>query len=805
MNGLRNDILYALRMMRKSPGFTLIAAGTLALGIAANTVVFSAVNGFLLKPLPIADPDRVVLLKQTSPPERTPSTVAWPDYQDWKRGTPALSSLGVFSIDTFNITGGQTAERVRGSRADSGLFRTLGITPLQGRLFNEADDAPGAPRVAVLNDAFWQRRFNRAPEIVGGIIRLDGVPHTVIGIAPATARIPMGFNDIFVSINGNDLAKATRGNHFLGVLGRIKPGSTIEECRSQLDALARRLGDEYPDSNKGWGVTATPLQEAISVGPKRALVVLSVAVGLVLLICCANLANLLLARGSTRTREISVRGALGASPVRLWRQLLVESASLACLGMAGGLLLGRWGIDGLVAALPPVMQPPGGIGMDDVVLCFTIGLTLATVIVFGTMPALKLMRASTFTELRTGARSAGAGIGRSRLSSALVAGEMTLAVLLLSSAGVFIASLVRMQSANAGYRPEGVLTAEVAVKSDRYREPQQQADVLNRILLRAATLPGVQAVSAVNFPPMTSSTFRAYAAEGRVPAAGTRTQETTFFQATPEYLRTLGMKLVKGRFFTVQDTSTSEPVAVINQALARASFAGEDPLGRHVALYTAPGKLGPWMRVVGVIGDVRHFNPASDAPQALYVPFQQSPNAQMYLALRTTGKPRDLALPLRDAVNAVDPDLPLNLVRSMEQVMADGMTPARITTGMMSIFAALALALATMGLYGVISFLVVKRTHEFGVRMALGATRGHLLRLVLRRTALLTGIGALLGFAGGIAVTRVFRSFLADVIRPEPLAFVAVAVLLALVGVVASWLPVRRALRLDPVRALRVE
>jgi len=805
MNGLRNDILYALRMMRKSPGFTLIAAGTLALGIAANTVVFSAVHGFLLKPLPIADPARVVLIKQTAPPSRTPSTVAWPDYQDWKHGAGGFSSMGMFQIDTFNITGGDTAERVRGSRADSGLFRTLGLSPLRGRLFTEADDAPGAARVVLLNDAFWQRRFNRAPEILGGTIRLDGVPHTVVGILPPQARIPMGFNDVFVSINGSELAKTGRGNHFLGVVGRIKPGSTIEECRSQLGALAVRLGSDFPDTNKDWGVTVTPLHEALSVGPRRALMVLSVAVGLVLLICCANLANLLLARGSTRTREISVRGALGASPSRLWRQLLVESAMLACLGLVGGLLLGRWGMDGMISALPAGLQPPGGIEMDATVLFFTIGLTLATVIVFGTLPALKLMRSSTFNSLRTGVRSAGAGVGRSRLSSALVAGEMSLAVLLLSSAGVFMVSLIRMQGADGGYRPEGVLTAEVAIKGERYRDAQQQFEVMERILARAATLPGVEAASAVNFPPMTSSTFRVYAAEGRVPAAGTRPSEATFFQATPDYLRAIGIKLVQGRFFTPQDSRNTEPVAVINQTLARTSFPGKDPLGQHVALYVAPGKLGPWMRVVGIIGDVRHFNPVSDAPPALYVPHSQQPPAQMYLTIRTSGHPGDLARPLRDAVNSVDPDLPLNLVRSMEQVMADGMAPARITTGMMTVFAALALGLAAMGLYGVIAFLVATRTHEFGVRLALGATKAHLLRLVLRRAALLTGIGALLGFAGGVAVTRLLRSVLSDVIKPEPLAFVGVAALLAIVALAASWLPVRRALSLDPVRALRVE
>jgi putative ABC transport system permease protein len=796
MTRIYSDFVYSLRLLRKSPGFTAVAIGSIALGIASCTVIATAVDSYLVKPLPFRDPSQLLLLKQVS--REGPAAVTWQDYRDWKEQCHAFSSLGYFRIDTFNLSGEGDAERVRGSRVDSGFFRTLAAQPLHGRFFRADEESAPASRLIILSDAFWHRRYNRDQSVIGRELVVDGEPRTIVGVAPPELRMPMGFHDLFVLSTNAELDRGPRGDHAMGVIARLGTGATLQQANAEINVLAQRAEIERPDTNKGWTAAAYPLHDFIARGPRRALQILSVAVGLVLLICCVNVANLLLARNTARLHEMAVRGALGASGWRLFGQLLTESTTLALAGGACGIILARWGVDALSASIPAVMQPAGGIVMDGRVLLFSVLLCIGAGVLFGALPAFKLLRSRQALTLREGARSSSPG--HSRLSSAFVVAEVTLAVLLLSSAALMIASLARMQSAELGYEPKGVLTAEIAFKGERESPPQTRLFAMEKLLARLSQLPGVTAASAVNWPPMTSNDSREYV------AAGNGEQRWASFRiATPDYANAIGLRLLAGRFLAESDSPTSERVVVVNRRLAGMAFPGQQALGRQLDVRTEPGQRGVPLLIVGIVGDTRHFNPAAEPPPDLYVPFAQQPSEQMYLVLRTTLDPAELAEPLRAAVREEAPNLPLNLVRPMEQVMADGMTPARVTARTMSIFAALALLLAAIGLYGVISFLVASRTYEFGVRLALGAPRSSLFRLVMARAFVLTGIGALLGFAGGLAVARILRAVLSDTIQPEPAAFAGVALMLSIVAIAASWLPVRRALALDPLRALKTE
>lgn len=802
MNSVAADVKYALRLFRKSPGFAAIAIGTLALGIGANTVIFSGVEAFLLRPLPVPDADRIVMMREVLRKTGALYGVAYPDLLDWKAGVSALADIAGIQIDTFNLTGEGPAERVRGSRVTAGFFRIFSVPPAAGRTFTTAEDQPGAAPVLVVSYPFAQRLFGGFGAI-GKVLHVDGRAYTIVGVLPAQMRFPMGFCDLWLPL-ATSPAQHGRGAHFLAAVGKLAPGATFAEADKQLDRVARQIEAAYPDSNKDMGVRMVLLAQQISSGPRQSLMVLWTAVAFVLLICCANLANLTLAKSIHRTREFAIRQAVGAGRWQLLRQVLIESTILSLTGGVAGVAVAAWGIDLLSATMPQIMLPMGGLSLNARVLAFALLLSIGTGIFFGLLPAIRTLHSQAADALREGGRAIAGGHASNRTASALVVCEVALAVTLLGGAGLLLQALSRMQGRDMGFDPRNVLTAEIAAKSNKYKDPVQQFLMVNNVISRLAATPGVLAASAVNFPPMTNNASRTYLVDGRPAVADTRPPLADYRIATPDYAVVMGLPVLRGRFLSLDDRYNGTPVIVVNQRFADREWPGQNPVGRQVSIFTAPGKPGPPRTVVGVVANLRHSGPAADPNPEMYLPFAQQTESSLYLAVRTVSDPAAFAPALQSAVHDVDPDLPLALVRPMERVIADGLAPARMTTGLLSVFSALALLLAAIGLYGVISCLVARRTHEFGVRIALGATPSGLLSLVLRRSLVLTGSGTALGLLAAWAISRVLASLIQGV-RADGIVFLSVALALAAVATLAAWLPLRRALAAGPLNALRSE
>ncbi|MBS1875189.1 MAG: ABC transporter permease [Acidobacteria bacterium] len=799
MSGLLSDLRYALRALRKSPAFTFTGVGMLALGIGANTTIFTALESFLLRPLPLKNPERLVFVQQVRKTSGETFVAAYPDFLEWRRTPGVFEGLAGLAIETFNVSGAAAPERVRGCRVTTDFFRVMGFAPQYGRGFTAADDAPAAAPVVVLSNAYWTRHFGADPKVVGRSVVIDGKAHTIAGVMPAALRFPMGFSELWTPLATSE-ARNGRGDHFLAVVGRLREGMEPTDARSRLDATAQRLEEAFPESNRNMGIRLVLLQEQITQGPKRALFVLFGVAALVLMICCANLANLMLARAMHRGRETAIRLAIGASAWRLIRQTLVESVLLSTAGGCGGLLLAAWGVELLNSSLPPMLQPLGGITMDTRVLAFSIAVSVATGVLFGLAPALRVRRDRPADALRAAGQSSAASFGRSPLTSALVIGEIALATVLLIGAGLLIDAGRRIRTADLGYDPRHVLTAEIAPKTAKFADPRRQMAAFDAIVGRLNATPGVVAASAVNWPPMTNNTRKAIAVEGQRMAQNPPLADYRI--ATPLYARAMGIAILKGRFIADSDQWTTEPVAVVNERLARAYWPNQDPIGKRLAVFIGPGKTGPWRTVVGVAGDVRHSRPAATPVPEIYLPVAQTGAGQLYLAIRTAGDPAGFARTLESVVHDVDAQLPLNLVRPMEQVIADGVAADRMVTLLFSLFSFVAIVLAAMGLYGVISYLVARRIHEFGIRLALGATARDLLRLVLRRSIALTLAGTTVGLAGGLGMARVLAAVFEGV-RPAGSVFATVAAVLAAAAVTAAWIPLRRALSLDPLSALR--
>jgi putative ABC transport system permease protein len=592
MSGVVAVVKYALRLFRKSPGYAAIAIGTLALGIGANTVIFSGVEAMLLRPVPAPHPERIVVLRSALRKTGAQYGVAYPDLLDWRAGAPAFEHIAATQIETFNLVGFGNAERVRGARVTSQFFEVFGLPPSAGRVISEEDDRPGAPPVAVLGYAFAERRFGGAKEALKQTVKIDNVPRMVVGVMSPYMRFPMGFSDIWVPLAATP-ATHGRGMHFLLGLGRLRTGSSVADATRELDLLSRRIEAEFPDSNRDMGVRVTAMIEQITRGPRMALIVLWSAVGFVLLICCANLANLSLARAIHRSRELAVRQSVGASRWRIVRQLLAESVMLSLFGAVAGLVLAAWGLDLLSASLPAVMLPMGGLGLNTTVLLFTLMLSLATGVAFGLAPAIRSLRNHAVEALRDGGRAGIGGPVRSRAANALVIGEVTLAVTLLAGAALLISALSRLQATDLGFQPAGVLTAEVA-------PGEGKSWVIDELVLRLNGAPGVLSAAATNWLPMTSTSHRMYAIDGRKPS-GTRPPITDYRVASPLYSQTMQIRLVSGRFFHSGDRHNTEPVAVVNERLARTAWPGRNPVGQRIAVYTAPDKVGTWRTVVGVV------------------------------------------------------------------------------------------------------------------------------------------------------------------------------------------------------------
>ena len=822
MNTLWQDLRFGVRMLAKKPGFTLIALITLALGIGANAAIFSVVNAVLLRPLPYDEPQQLVYLSERHPKYESMS-ISYPDFSDWRAQNNVFENIGVVNFRDYNLTGSGEPERLVTGQASADFFSALRVNAALGRLYTNDEDRPGATAVVVLSNQLWKRRFGGDPNILNQTLTLNDRPYVVIGVMPADFRysrqtelwVPVGQLADNPSIKPRDNHPGLRG------VARLKPGVTLEQARADLDAVAARLEEQYPDSNKGVGARMIPLLENYVRDVRLALWILLGAVGLVLLIACANVANLMLARAASRQREMAVRVALGASRWRVIRQLLTESMLLAVVGGALGLLLAQWIIDLILTFGANSIPRTGEISLDTRVLMFTTAVSMLTGIVFGLAPALQSSRTDVQEALKETARSTTGG--RHRLRQVLVVTEVALTLVLLIGAGLLIRSFYLLQQVNPGFVDEHVLSFRVQLPVQKYPGEHEWLNFYERALEKLQALPGVNEVSLTSRVPMDyndwQSGFRVVGDPPPPPGQGPSMEVSI---VSPGYFHSMGIPLIRGRDFTVQDNRSSvneDKVrnlelgprlsaglkdVIIDEEFARRHFPNGDPIGKQILW--GSGKDNLPITVIGVVGRVKMYSPNEPAgfPQA-YFPFLEMPDNGMSFVVKTTLEPERVIAAARQQVQTVDPDQPIYDIKSLNTRRNESIAPQRLNLLLLGLFAAVALTLAVVGVYGVMSYAVTQRTHEIGLRMALGAQTNDVLKLVVRQgmTMALIGVGA--GLAGAFALTRVMSSLLFGVSATDPVTFAAIPLIVAGVALAACFVPARRAVKVDPMIALRYE
>ena len=804
MEGLWKDVRFAVRSLAKSRAVTGLAIVALALGIGATTTIFSVANGVLIEPLPYPDPDRLIRLIDSNPTLGFPRfATSPPDFRDWREQSRSFESLVTSTRASLNLTGDREPERIDAAAVSAGFFETLGLPLLAGRGFSPAEDQPNGPKAVVLSEGLWTRRFGRDPGIVGRAITLDGAPHTVVGIAPAAVDIPTK-SEAWVPL-ALEITEDQRGGHWLSTLGRLKPGVTLEQAQAEMSGIAARLAAQYPATNTGWGLQLVRLKDLMVEDIRPALRALLWAVAAVLLIACLNVANLLLVRLASREREVAVRTALGAGRGRLLRQFLTESVLLSLAGGGLGLLLAAWGTRALVAINADNIPRAREIGVDGRVLLFTFGLSVATGLLFGLLPALQAARADLSRPLKEGGRGIAGGVG-GRLTSLLVLVEVAVALVLLVGAGLLLKSFSQLGSVPPGFDPRGVMTLNLQLPESTYAEEEAQARFFRELLPKISALPGVEhAGTGFPLPLSGGGFFLAFLVDGRpapepaaVPSSGIR-------MVSPGYLEAMSIPLVRGRTITAADDQGAERVVLVNQKLAASIFAGEEVLGKRITFGDPAAEDPKWRTIVGIVGDVRHAELDEEPGNETYVPVLQMPQPRTTIVARTAGDPGALSGPLRAAVQELDPSLPVFKVQTLEQVVAGSLAEPRLNTVLLAAFSLLALVLAAVGVYGVISYSVAQRTHEMGLRMALGASMRDVRKLVLGQGMRVVLAGVVMGLALAFLATKLLASLLYGVSSRDPLTFVLVPLVLAAVALVASWVPARRATRVDPVVALKYE
>jgi predicted permease len=805
------DLRYGARMLRKNPGFTIVAMLTLALGIGANTAIFSVVYTVLLKPLPYPQAERLVMVYED---------VRLPNYQnkrnepspgnfsDWASQNTVFENIAAYRNRSFNLSGEGEPVRVEGELITSGFFTTLQIKAALGRVFVPQEDRSGNFRVVVISDSLWKNRFGSDLQVIGKKILLDGESYSIIGVMPPGFRFPDSDDQIWAPMGLSPAELSNRGSHFLLVFARLKPEITVARAQAEMNSLAKHLTELYPSTNTGQSVNVVSLHDDIA-GPVRpALLALGVAVGLVLLIACANVANLLLARASVRQREMAVRFTLGAGRARVVRQLLTESLLLALLGCSLGLLLAQWSIGGLKLLATSNLPRADEFSLSGPVPIFSVALSILVGIVFGAAPALQTARASVHETLKSGTRESSMG-SRPRMRGLFVILETALGAIIVIGAGILLRSFLRIEQVPLGFQPRGVLSFRVIPRGGRYSQVSQRAAFYQQVLQRIEGLLGVKSAAAVSLIPLTLARGRkGFTIEGRAASAPGQIPMAGYNVVTPGYFGTMRIALLQGRDFSWSDSPQTQPVVAINEAMAKTYWPNQDPLGKRIRQGGPDDAEFPWLTITGIVADVREFDPMTEPQPTMYFPMTQFADPAGVLrdwVVRTDNDPRSIAATVRAAVWDIDKDLPITRIRTMEEVRSMSVMSPRLNLLLFGLFAVLALVLAAVGIYGITAYSIVQRTPEIGIRIALGAGRTDVLRLVVGQGARLALTGISLGLIGAVALTRLMTGIIYGVSSADPLTFFVVAFLLACVALAACYIPARRAMRVDPIVALRYE
>ncbi|MGB9180684.1 MAG: ABC transporter permease [Pyrinomonadaceae bacterium] len=806
MRTLFQDLRYGVRMLLRSPGVTFVAILAIALGVGANTTIFSVINSVLLRPLPFAESEKLIKVLGTDAKRgRNDLPTSFPNFTDWREQTQAFESMTAYSEASATLAGSDGPEQIKGVAATADMFPALGVKTFLGRPFLAEEERPGSAPVAVISYGLWQRRFGSDRKLVGQQVMLDGKSTTIVGVMPPGFKFPLDAEnpEIWSPLDPTSELNKSRGSRYLSVVARLKASATIQQAQSEMEAVARRLEEQYPANNTGRGIRLISLYEDTVGDVRPALLVLLFAVGCVLLIACANVANLLLARSAARHKEIAVRTALGASRWRIVRQLLTESVLLSSVGGISGLLLAMWGVDVLLKLIPASVPRTQEIAMDARVLGFTLAVSVLTGIVFGLAPALQASRLNLNESLKEGGRGSTESWQRNRVRSLLVISEVALSLMLLIGAGLLIKSFQRLRDINPGFNPDRVLTMSLVLPEAKYDEKEKQSLFFQQLVTRAAQLPGVESVGLIHPLPLGGSHITTtFTIEGRPPLAPADQLNANTRAVSPDFFRALSIPLIKGRAFTEKDTKDAPKVMIVNETLARRFFNGEDPVGKRATVYPFKEPC----EIVGVVGDVRHRSLDVEAGPEFYLSYLQSPQPEMSLVARTTSSDAaGLANAVQGVVLQLDKDQPVSDVKTMNQLLGESTAPRRFNMLLLGIFAFIALVLASVGIFGVMSYTVTQRTHEIGIRMALGARVADVFKLVVGQGMVLVLIGVCLGTLGAFAVTRLMSSLLFGVSATDPLTFIGVPLLLAAVAFVACLIPARRATKVDPMVALRYE
>ena len=812
------ELRLAFRNLISSPGFTVVAVVTIALAIAANTAVFSLVNALLIRPLPFKAPQNLVLLfEKFSAMGLDQIPVSAPEYLDWEKQTTSYERIAGFNFTDFNLTGGDMPERIAGAVVTPSLFPLLGVSPIKGRVFNDAEFGEGNDGVVMISERLWRRRFNSDPQLIGTQVSINGRSFTVVGIMPANFEFPLPLFGVQggtfaeradmwkpIAFTKNELE--SRGSRSYGVIGRLKPGVTIAQAQAEANTIIatwhQQFRDNYEPTTK-FGATIYPMHDLVIGGMRPALMILLGAVSMVLLIACANLTTMLLARSGAREREFAIRLALGAGRIQLVRQMLAESVLLALIGGTVGVMLAVWGLDLLRSIGTQTVPRLAEVNLDLRVLLVTLTIAVGTGIIIGLIPALATGKPELTEALKEGGRGSTSGLRRNRLRNSLVVAEVALALVLLVGASLLLKSFVRLQNVHPGFEPKNVLTMEVSLPVLKYPRGKPVADFYAEATRRIKALPGVEAAAFTSILPLSgSNSDSSFKIEGRDAMAEKVFPDEEIRNITPEYFSVLKVPLLQGRFFNEGDQFDGPGVVIVNSSFAKKWFPNQEALGKRITFSDMSKPDIKWITIVGVVGDMRHRGLDLEPKPEFYFAHNQNPYRSLILAVRSTQDPRSLTSAIRREINRLDPDLPAANVRTLEQVAADSIAPRRLSVLLIGVFAAVALVLASVGIYGVMSFLVVQRTHEMGVRMALGAQRGDVLRLVIGRAAKLVLIGTGLGLVLGIMSSRALRAMLFNVGAFDPLTFAGVTFTLIAVSLLASYIPAVRATKADPMIAL---